>query len=211
MGGGISVDLGGNYLIDDYSKPKKQQIPDNTNIRPGWRALFWADGRDTGKHANFLLSKNAEQLGIFSTDGAAIDTIVFSAQFADISFGRYPDGGNDSYSLEPPTPGSANTNQTFWGMVADPIIFLEDGFYQNSQSLTISCPDTAATIYYTTDSLTPDETFPLYTAPIAIESTTVIRVRCFKNGYYLSRVITSTFFINESVTLLVVSWLNGFG
>ena len=199
------VDLSGYYLTDDLNDSHKWLIPDGTNIRAGWRLIFWADDQDEGRHTNFKLSKNGEAVGLFAPDGSVIDTISFPPQFTDISFGRYPDGGSDWYFQEPPTPGTINSSQIFRGIVSDPQISLPDGFYQGTQIIEISSGDSAATIRYTLDGSTPDETSQMYSSPFYIDSTTAVRTRAFKHDYYPSLVITHSFFIDESIYLPVVS------
>lgn len=58
---------------------------------------------------NFSLSREGEQVGLFDPRGILVDEITFGAQTNDVSLGRFPDGGPvPLYSMEVPTPGSAN-------------------------------------------------------------------------------------------------------
>lgn len=55
----------------------------------------------------------------------------------------------------------------------DAVVFSEEsGFYDKGFSLEISCAETSAKIYYTTDGSDPDENDTLYTAPIKLENRT---------------------------------------
>ena len=69
--------------------------------------------------------------------------------------------------------------------------------------LPITLPD--VNIRYTIDGKIPDASSNLYTAPLQIDSTTVLRVRAFKDGYAPSITTTGTYFINEQIDLPVFS------
>ena len=107
IGGYIITDEIGNY--DDY-----YQIPtgnDSTIIEPGGFLLLWAD-KDSEQgvlHVEIKLSVAGEQIGLFMQDSiTVIDTLTFSEQSDDISYGRYPDG-SFRWQFMNPTPGTSNT------------------------------------------------------------------------------------------------------
>ncbi len=106
-----AIDLTGMYLTDTLSDPTLWQFPANSTIVAGGHLIIWAD-KDTDQgdtHASFKLSSSGEAIGLYHTDGTTlIDSIVFDEQEADVSFGRYPDGTEDWFSMSAPTPGSAN-------------------------------------------------------------------------------------------------------
>jgi hypothetical protein len=75
----------------------------------------WADGKpsynDTNHadlHVNFQLARGGEAIGLFAPDGTAIDTITFGSQTANLSQGRYPDGGALITTFTNPTPRASN-------------------------------------------------------------------------------------------------------
>ncbi len=64
-----AVALGGCYLTDDLSIPRKWQIPIGTVIQAGQYLLLWADGLNEsarGLHTNFKLNQGGEAIGLFS-------------------------------------------------------------------------------------------------------------------------------------------------
>ena len=100
--GDTAINIAGMYLTDDLNEPTKWQIPsDNpfaTTIPAHWYLLIWADSDtgDAGLHANFQLDATGEKIGLFDIDGSTlIDSISFSEQRLDISYGRYPNGSNN--------------------------------------------------------------------------------------------------------------------
>jgi hypothetical protein len=111
-GGVTAIDLSSYFLTDSPASPGQWQFP-NLTISPGKFLLIWADDATSaaGLHANFKLDKKGEFLGLYFRAGAVItviDTFTFGAQLADVSFGRFPDGGSNWKSFPLPTPGKPN-------------------------------------------------------------------------------------------------------
>src|SRR5262249_28290692 len=106
-----AVDLGGYFLSDVLTNRQKFKIPSGYIVPAHGFGLVWADKQNSytnGElHVNFKLSKSGSSIGLFAFDTAMVDSVTFGAQVADISEGRYPDGGSDIRQLNP-TPGSAN-------------------------------------------------------------------------------------------------------
>jgi hypothetical protein len=87
-------------------------MPDYT-LTPGDFLLIWADDEtEQGMfHANFKISKEGEDLGIFGPEDQgypAIDTLTFGEQQEDISYGRQSDGGIPWKFMDYATPGYSN-------------------------------------------------------------------------------------------------------
>ncbi len=108
---GSTIALGGLYMTDDLTDPTQWQVPLGVSIEPFGYLLFWADNDETqgDTHTNFKLSADGEEIGLFDSDGISeIDSIVFGAQYADVSYGRYPDGVDSWDYMAAATPGTAN-------------------------------------------------------------------------------------------------------
>ncbi|MBN2890875.1 MAG: CotH kinase family protein [Bacteroidales bacterium] len=110
--GSESVFMGDIYLTDDFYAPDKWRLPD-INLQPNGFILVWADNdiEDGNLHANFKLSKDGEQIGVFLKNGneyLLIDTLTFGAQNTDISYGCVSDGSVDYRYFVHPTPGYSN-------------------------------------------------------------------------------------------------------
>lgn len=97
-----------------------------------------------------------------------------------------------------PTPGFAN-DPGVAGYVADTKFSHDRGFYETNFMLEITCATPGATIRYTMNGTAPSETNGfVYTGPIPINKTTVIRAAAFKPGWKPSNIDTHTYiFIND--------------
>ena len=203
--GNSFIDLNGYYLTDDLSKPDKWKINIGTVLAPKSFTIFWADGNDTLNHTNFSMSKDGEQIGLFFPNGQPADTLNYLIQKADISYGRYPDGGMNWYYMYSPTPGKQNDTLISKEILSPPVFSLNAGFYSGTQYLTLTHADPLVKIYYTTNGSEPDEFSTQYTSPIVITKNAIVRAASFKNDSYASKIITCSYFINENITLPVVS------
>ena len=107
------ISLTGMFLTDDFSQPEKWVFPD-TAIQANSYLIIWADDDEDqeGLHANFKLSKSGEEIMFSDFDGIVLDSIVFGQQFADTSYGRYPNGTGD-FQFMPPTFGGENQLFTY--------------------------------------------------------------------------------------------------
>jgi hypothetical protein len=203
------VDLRGFYLTDNLNTSTKWQIPNSTIVPPLGFVLFWADRKDESRHTNFSLDRNGEDIGLFAPDGTLVDAISFQSQMPDVSFGRQPGKGSEWAYFYPPSPNAANNSRRILEKTttAPPRFSLPGGFYSESQDLELKAPSPLALIRYTLDGSTPTSASPLYRSPIHIDSTTVVRASAFQAGYLQSPVVNRTYFIDEAVTLPVVSMM----
>jgi hypothetical protein len=206
-----AIDIGGFYLTDNLSNPAKWRIPDNnpaaTTIGAGGYLLIWADNdiADTGLHANFKLDAGGEEIGLYNSDGVTmIDSIIFANQTTDISFGRYPDTGDNWQVFISPSPAAQN-NDEYLGEVAGTKFSHNRGFYEAPFSVTIATETKDATIYYTLDGTEPFDiegrflTGTAYTAPIPITTTTTLRAMAFKPGFKPSNMEAHTYIFLDDV------------
>lgn len=157
-------------------------------------------------HTSFNLNSTGQELILKTPSGTIADQHVIGNMLLNNSFGRRPNGSNNWYFFDSPTPDTTNnTSAYFTNYLSKSSFSLPAGFYSSSQTLNISSP--TGLVRYTLDGKDPDQSSALYTTPIIIDSTMVVRARTYSlNPLELpSEIITNTYFINENIQLPVVS------
>ncbi|MBL7889867.1 MAG: CotH kinase family protein, partial [Bacteroidia bacterium] len=122
------------------------------------------------------------------------------------SRGRVTDGATTWGVFTTPTPNASNVNAK-QNYATKPAMSVNAGFYSGTQTVTISSPDAGVSIYYTLDGSTPTTSSTLYSGPVSISSTKVLRARAFSSNTNIppSFVNSNTYFINATHTTNVVS------
>lgn len=186
------------FITDNFNDPEKWQINVDAVVPPGGFVVIWADGMSNGLHTSFRISANGEELALYSPGGRLIDSVSFKVQPADISYGRTPDGSDSWAYFTEPTPGASNTTEHFSGAVYHlPAFSLRGGMYTVAQTIGLHS-DFGGEIRYTTNGAAPDRTDPVYTTPLEISNTTVLRARIFMDGMIPGPVVTQSYFIDEN-------------
>ncbi len=203
--GPTEVNLQGYFLTDDASDPQKWQIAHPAIIEPYGHMLFWADGFDRDFHTSFKLAREGEFIGIYSQDLNVIDSLSYSLQQTDISYGRYPDGGNDWFFFDHASPGQANGDDGFSKIAAVPQFSHPSGKYTDAINIVLSTETDSAQIYFTTDGSLPDKTSRLYEDHINIRFSTPIRAIVYRAGYLPSKVVTKTYLMFTETELPIVA------
>ena len=117
-GNGYDLDAGVLVFYDsDSTGAEPWSVPRGTMIPAGGFMLFWADGEEWkgGTHLPFRLSASGDGFSLGRTvpgQGelpyiSLLEQVFFQDQTADVSMGRFPDGGVWSV-LDSPTPGYSN-------------------------------------------------------------------------------------------------------
>ena len=108
--GSNTVDLTGFTLTDTSDEPSKWTFPAGTQIAAGGFLLVWADDEavEGNLHASFGLKQSGEEVLLFDSNSTLYDWVTFDQQAADISEGRYRDGGAAIHTMNIPTPGESN-------------------------------------------------------------------------------------------------------
>jgi hypothetical protein len=115
------VMLGGFFFCDTLDVSQAYQIsnsyPDSVTVEAGGFIVFYANSDEdiSVLNLNFKLSAGSEQIGFWNADEILLDGITYGEQAEDVSYGRYPDGGNWFFMTDY-SPGQTNTNPTPGGL-----------------------------------------------------------------------------------------------
>lgn len=172
------VNLKGYYLSDKEDNLTKWQFPEIT-IEGGGYLLVWASGKDKAEdgevHTNFSVNIDGETLTLTKPDGKTIvDQIEPIAIPRDVSYGRYPDGGNEWHFYKEGTSTPGNSNKEPLEDLEAPSFSHNGGFYSEEFSLALNAKEEGVEIYYTLDGSEPDpiknkESTFLYSEPVLIK------------------------------------------
>ena len=204
--GDEAVNLGGWVLTDGSGA--WWTFPETT-LGAGEYLVVFASGKDrkpipvtvvlgiSNLHTSFQLSQTGEYLALVDPSGEIHPANRFDPQYpgqvTDVSYGRY-DGWQWRY-FGSPSPGTvAEVGQVYEGIVADTAFSVDRGFYTEPLLVAITTETEAATIRYTLDGSTPTaERGTVYTDPIRVEGTSVVRAAAFRPGWWPTNVDTQTY------------------
>jgi hypothetical protein len=197
-----AINLYGWSLTDDITLIQQWIFP-NVIVNPGEYLIVFASGKDRNTegselHTDFKLSGDGEYLALLNTKGIAVTEFApgFPVQQTDVSYGYYE---NVYIGFSDPTPGADNTRSTST-ILPPPVFNIKHGFYESPFYLSISCDVPGADIYYTTDGSTPRLGYgTLYTSPVQIQTTSVIRAVSITDDMAISKVTTQTYLFLEDV------------
>jgi len=215
--GSSTVNLAGYYLSDDSIDNMKWKIPTGITIQANGYLLFWTSGRDivvgTDYHTNFKLTQtknNNEFITFSNTIGIIIDQkeITKRTQLGH-SIGRTTNGASTWSVFTSPTPKASNNASTAYPDYANkPQVSIPAGFYTSSAMyITLTTTEPNSTIHYTIDGSQPSVSSTIYSSPILINTTSVLKAITISNDPTIlpSFISFDTYFINVSHTLVVVS------
>ena len=116
----LDIDIAGMYLSDNVNKPAKYQITGTDNISTIVPAhgtkIIWASKRDqiSQLHAPFKLDNTYGGVVIIQAeDGSWADALCYNLHGGKQSYGRYPDGGNNTFLMNIPTIDKSNILSTY--------------------------------------------------------------------------------------------------
>lgn len=214
-----------NYSISDKPENKKKWIFPEITLESGQYLILWADGNNkyigdtaysefkrknievSALHLNFKLSADGEYLGLFDAKGKLVDEIKFGVQENDVSYGRNTSNSNEWQFFNEVSPGNINSNYGANSLIyaSEPTFNIQGGFYPSTQSLQISSSESEAEIRFTFDGSEPTRQSILIGTSFDVIRNYVIRARAYVPGKLPSPVVTSTYFIGESISLPVIS------
>ena len=198
-----SINLKDYYLTNSTNTMEKYNLPD-VELKSGEIYVLMASGdinlsNNSYTHVNFKIS-DVESLYL-TKDNEIIDSMVIANVPLGYSFGRHSDYG--LYYFSKPTPKAENGSGTS-SVAYIPEFSVESGIYNDSDGINLEISGNG-TIYYTLDGSTPTTNSKVYSSPIFLNETTVVKAISYKEGKLTSEVKTASYIINENHTLPVMS------
>ena len=218
------VNLAGYTLTDDEDDRSKWTLPAIV-LATGQHLIVWTDDRDkvpgdtafvayknavatmTALHANFRLSGEGEYIGLFNAQGSLVDEVTFYTQTDDVAYGRDPSNPSRWLYFGEPTPGAPNSpyGSATMETAGVPEFSLAEGFYPTPQTLFLSTQEPNAVIRFTFDGSTPNGASPVFPDSFPLNLNLTIKARLYVSGKMPGRVVTKSYFINESAQLPVLA------
>ncbi|MBK6963629.1 MAG: CotH kinase family protein [Bacteroidales bacterium] len=213
--GASAINIGGYFLSDKPDAPMTWQIPAGTTIPANGFKLFWASGRDESNfgsfHTNFKLTQTkpeSEKIVFADPYGNILDSLEVSVTQKAHSNGRILNGDAVWGVFTNPSPGTSNNLSTVYTRYAEqPSMSIEGGFYDEAVIVEFSTNEPNSVIRYTTNGNEPGPESPVYTMPISVLVTKILKAKVFSNDETIlpSLIEYNTYFINEDFTVPVVS------
>ena len=212
----FSINIKDYYLTDKFDTPKKWKFPSCIVPPKGYIIVFCSSKNRTSPeyplHTNFKLESSGEYLALVATNGTTIlqqfpsdypKIHIYPKQLGNVSYGVDSSGAVGYFKI--PTPGAVNS--TIENGIIEEVKFTPNrGVYNAPVILKLSCVTPGVTIRYTTDGSEPTEiNGTVYSAPINLSTTKVIRAKAFRSGYVPTAIETHTYiFIDDVVNSSVM-------
>lgn len=208
--GAETVDLGA-YSVSDKNEPAKAYRLPPLQVSPGAMVVVYCDKVGAGLHADFRLDSGKGGAVYLFRDGAVVDRLEnWKKQPApNIAYGRTTDGAESWGYQADPTPGAPNCGVVLKNIAGEPVFSKLGKVAKEPFDLSLGLPagsSADAVIRYTTDGSEPTLASAVYTHPIRIDKTTVVRAKVFSSACLSSRSTTHSYIFHpRALTLPLVS------
>ena len=187
------------HLSEKVSEWGLLSLPELT-LEPGGTVVLYSEVPDG---LPFRLSSREETLFLFRGDGTLCDAVCLHDLPVGASVGRLDGRGGFFYFAEP-SPGADNDAAGLRRVAARPVSAEPGGVFDGVKGVTVALSGEGE-IRYTLDGSLPAEDAALYTEPLRVEKTAVLRAVCFEPDALPSRSLDLSYILNEKHTLPVVS------
>jgi hypothetical protein len=201
-----TLQLDGYFLSDNPEATEMWRFPQGTSLPSGGYLIVWADEAPAGTeglHASFRLNVSGETLLLHTASGTLVDWISLPRMYENVSYG-ISSGGEKLY-FSGPTPGGSNNEASGYRVAGHVLFDPPAGVYPDPVSVTLLSTEIGGTIRYTLDGSEPGVSDPLYSGPLQVSTSTVIRARQWVADAQPGEPSTSSYIIHEGYTFPVIS------
>ncbi len=206
-GSGGAVDLTGWHLSDDPDEREKFRL-EGVTIAAGGYVVIEATShatRQKGGVAPFGISPAGETLVLTNAVGELTDSFDTGALAPDVTSGRVEtDPSIARVFFATATRGKQNSSDVSAGVSPQPVFSVTNLYHTQAFSVAITCDDSNAAIYYTTDGDEPTYRAKQYTGPVTISGSTPLRAISYAPGKRTSAITTATYLFGEPHTVPVI-------
>ncbi len=197
-----------NYKLSDSKDTESFKPLPKKILAPGeFFVVYCGDedyyDEDTGDFfVSFGLNRYGETVYLLDKYNVVVDTLDYKRFQNGFSGGKDIGGNGDVVYYTKLTPGAANSDGGFQASLANPEFSVASSYVTKGTTVEITCPK--GEIRFTIDGSVPNRSSTLYTGPIEIKRTGVIRARCFMDGYVPSDTVCATYLTDRKHDLPVV-------
>lgn len=209
--GSSAIDLEGYAVSDKEDKPQKWVIPHSIIMEPGSYQVIWCSGRDfaSGRklHSNFKLTQTTNKDFIVLTNPAGEILESSPMELTLLDHSRVKESNGNWAISQNPTPNAASTDAVALSYTEAPSFSVEAGTFNDLFTVEITNNQPNSTLHYTLDGNIPTQQSAVYTGPVTIAATSVLKARAFSSeGNVLpGKIEYATYFIGDEFTLPVIS------
>lgn len=190
-----------NYKLSDSKKAESfKQLP-NRNLASGEYAVIYCgdddyvDDSSGDIYVSFGLNRYGETVYLLDKNNVVVDALKYGRIQNGYSSGKLISGNGDVVYFSSLTPGTQNPEQELKSSLPNPEFSQPSSYLEAGTQVEISVP--FGEVHYTIDGSVPTEASPLYTAPITVKRTGVIRARNFSQGYVPSDTVCANYLVTE--------------
>lgn len=211
-GGTTTIDLAGWHLTDDRDELDKWTFPSGTTVDAGDFLIVYASNDNASDsngnlHTNFKLSAGGEYLALVHPNLTVASEFGsggtdYPSQKTDVSYGLHPTTTLPVF-FSNPTPGVANDTGGS-ERVGDTKFSVNRGVYSSVFDVVITTETEGASIYYSINGNppidaagSPTASGVLYTEPVHIGHTTILRAAAVKSDLSASNIDTQTYLLMD--------------
>ena len=204
----IELELGGHSMFNGDNVASRWTFPAQTKLPPHGFLVVYASGQDVKipardetntLHTSFRLDVTGEFIELVTPQQQLVHQLHdYGQQQADVSFGISAKG--QFRHLTVATPSSQNSPDFHLGITERPRASVSRGFFDKPFQVTLETSSDATTILYTTDGSEPSVNHgTVYTQPIEIQTTTVLKSIAIRPQYLPSPVVAHSYIFPHHV------------